>query len=337
MIFARPFVPRLRLYEVIVLADVVAVLLLIRFRARMGFDVPKTLWDTRDFALWIAVLLGAGLAVRSGFAVARGAPRLRHFLAAALGPTRLADLVRFLAFTVLTFYAYTWLKVMVPLLNGSVWDERLARLETAMHLGINPGRLLLALFPYAGLWRFLDWYYAYFLLTVMIGVGWFATTLSLRERKRFAAGFSLLWIVGAWAYLATPSLGPCYAFPEDYAEFRREAPIQAQTQDMLIHHYGLLRTLDRRPGGTEINPVFGIGAMPSLHVAGQAFLALWARRRSRPLFMFYLLCTLLTFFGSLVTGWHYAVDGYAGALLAAVCAAVGERAGGPRRAAGRGA
>ena len=325
---ARTFVPRLRLYEALILADLVAVLLVIRFRARIGFDVPKTLADTRGFALWIALLLAASLAVRAGFAAARGgAPRVKAFLSAAFSRTSLLDLARVLVFTVLTFYAYTWLKVMVPLLNGALWDEALARFETALHFGINPGRLLLALFPFPPLWRFLDWYYAYFLLTVMIGVGWFATTLSRKERIRFATGFSLMWIAGSWIYLAMPSLGPCYAFPDDYTEFRRHATIQAGTQDLLRSHYGAVRTLGQRPGGTDINPIFGIGAMPSLHVAGQAFLALWARRRCRPLFLAYLLCTLLTFFGSLVTGWHYAVDGYAGVLLAALCAALGERAG----------
>lgn len=327
---ARTALPRLRIYEALILADVVAVLLVIRFRARMAFDIPRTLLDTRGFATWVALLLAAGLAVRCGLAVRGGRRRAKHFLAFTLRPAALLDLARFVVFTVLTFYAYTWLKVMVPLLNSALWDEALARMETAIHFGINPGRLLLALFPFPSLWRFLDWYYAYFLLTVMIGVGWFATTLSRKERVRFATGFSLLWIVGSWIYLAMPSLGPCYAFPDDYAAFRQHATIQAGTQDLLRNHYGAIRTLGQRPGGTNINPIFGIGAMPSLHVAGQAFLALWARRRCRPLFLAYLLCTLLTFFGSLVTGWHYAVDGYAGVLLAALCAAAGERAAGRR-------
>jgi hypothetical protein len=332
----RPLVPRLRLYEALVLADVVALILLIHFRARVAFDVPKTLWGLHDFGILTSVLLIVGLALRLVLAAVRGgATRARHFLAAAFRPTTLLDLARFVVFMVLTSYVYAWLKVMVPLLNGTLWDEGLARLETAMHFGINPGPLLLALYPSPALWRALDSYYAYFFPSIMIGVGWFATTLSLRERARFAAGFSLLWIAGSWGYLAAPSLGPCYAFPDDYAEFRRHATVQARTQDAFRSHYGAVRMLREKPGTTHVNPVYGIGAMPSLHVAGQAFLALWARRRCRPLFLVYLFFTLLTFFGSLVTGWHYAVDCYAGVLLAMLCVAVGERVARERRPPGQ--
>jgi membrane-associated phospholipid phosphatase len=56
--------------------------------------------------------------------------------------------------------------------------------------------------------------------------------------------------------------------------------------------------------------------MPSLHVGGHWLLMLWARRLARPLFMPAVVGTFLTFLGSLVTGWHYAVDGYIGIVLA---------------------
>jgi membrane-associated phospholipid phosphatase len=34
---------------------------------------------------------------------------------------------------------------------------------------------------------------------------------------------------------------------------------------------------------------------------------------------------LLTFVGSMLTGWHYAIDGYAGALLAWLCVLLAQR------------
>ncbi len=43
---------------------------------------------------------------------------------------------------------------------------------------------------------------------------------------------------------------------------------------------------------------------------------LWIRRYARPLFAVAVIGTLLTFLGSIVTGWHYAVDGYVGIGLA---------------------
>ena len=41
-------------------------------------------------------------------------------------------------------------------------------------------------------------------------------------------------------------------------------------------------------------------------------LMLWLRRYARPLFLPAVIATVLTFLGSIVTGWHYAVDGYVG-------------------------
>ncbi len=66
----------------------------------------------------------------------------------------------------------------------------------------------------------------------------------------------------------------------------------------------------------QFSPAFGVAAMPSLHVAAHWLFALWAKRYARRLFLPLVLATGLTFFGSLVTTWHYAVDGYAGLLIA---------------------
>ena len=48
-------------------------------------------------------------------------------------------------------------------------------------------------------------------------------------------------------------------------------------------------------------------------------------RRARRLFLPLALATALTFLGSLATGWHYAVDGYAGMLLAWVAVRIADR------------
>jgi membrane-associated phospholipid phosphatase len=59
----------------------------------------------------------------------------------------------------------------------------------------------------------------------------------------------------------------------------------------------------------------GISAFPSLHVATAVLFALYASRRwgRIGLALWAFAATILV--GSVVLGWHYAVDGYAGALL----------------------
>jgi len=324
---ARGRLGGLRLYEAVVLADFVVVVWLVRQRARIGPDLPRTLRDLPGFTLYTAGFLLAGLVLRSLFAGRRSGPRAWVRLRAAFRPGSLVDLARFLVIVSLTSYVYSWLKVTLPLLRPDVlFDGGLFRLETALHLGVNPGRFLQGLFPYTALWKALDGWYASFIYTVMAGVGWFASVLSRRDRARFSMGFALLWVLGSWWYFAMPSLGPCYVLKDDYKEVRASMPMQSAVMDVLFAHYGRVRAFHRHPG-TDIFPYLGVAAMPSLHVAAHAFLAFFARRRSRALFLAYSLATALTLFTAVVSGWHYAIDGYAGLLLAWGCARMGDRFG----------
>jgi hypothetical protein len=320
-------IPRPRFYELLLLADLALVVLLLRLKARLGLDVARTLLGMGEFLAWSGLFVLGGVVLRALLAARRGwrrgSARLRALV---LRPRSLADLVRFLLFMTLTSYVYSWLKVALPLLRpGTLYDQELFRIETVLHFGVNPGRFLQGLFPYAPLWKVLDAYYAAFAFTVVAGVGWFAATLSIRDRARFAAGFTLLWVLGSWFYLAVPALGPCYALKDDYTEVRASMPSQSATMNLLFAHYGRVLSLHRRPEGVDVSPYLGIAAMPSLHVAAQAFFMLFARKRSRPVFLLYAALTAVTFFTAVVSGWHYALDGYAALLLAWVAFAAGSR------------
>ncbi len=317
---------RPRPYEVLLLADVAVVAFLLRARAGMNVDVVRTLLGMREFVALVGPILLGGVLLRALLAARRGRKRGIARLRALLKPRSFADLARFLVVFSLTSWAYSWLKVALPLLRPDVlYDPGLFRIETALHLGVNPGRFLQNLFPYPALWGVLDHYYGSFLVTVMVAVGWFAATLSIRDRARLAAGFTFLWIFGSWFYLAVPSLGPCFVLKDDYTEVRVAMPLQSATMNLLFAHYGRVRSLHRHPEGAEISPYLGAAAMPSLHVAAQAFFMFFARRRSRAFFVLFAALTAVTLFTSVVSGWHYAIDGYAGLLLAWLCEAAGRR------------
>jgi hypothetical protein len=319
--------PRLRIYEAVLLLDFAIVLFLLRYRARLGLDAGQALSEARNFVAFAAPFLLAAILLRAAFAARRGRSRALARLRATLKPRALLDLARLLAAMALTSFVYSWLKVAIPLIRPDVlFDRELFSVETALHLGVNPGRFLQSLFPYPGLWRALDVYYAAFMYTVLAGVGWFAASVAWRERTRFASGFAFLWILGSWFYLAVPSLGPCYVLKDDYTEVRAAMPEQSMTMNGLFAHYGRVRTFHTRPEGTDLSPYLGVAAMPSLHVAAQAFFALFARKRSRPVFLVFTVLTAVTFFTSVVSGWHYAIDGYAALLLAWVSFAAGNRA-----------
>ena len=315
---------RLRPYEVLALANTVLVAVLLSSRA--GLPASSILAaQPSTFFLGLG-LVAAGAALRA-IAVARrdGSVRARLYLRLLSRPASVLDLARMFIVLGLVTWSYSWLKVFVPHLNRWVTDPLLATLDGKLHVGINPNRLLIELFPYPALFRAVDVYYAGFAFSLGLGFALLVSALDRRERSRFAAGFAVLWIAGSWLYVALPSLGPCYVFPDDYTAVRAHLPLQTETQRLLIAQYRVVTS--GLKSGTSLNPVFGVAAMPSLHVAGQAFLAFAARKRHRGLALFFGVCSVLTFLGSLMTGWHYAVDGYAGYLLAWGAWRLGERLG----------
>lgn len=324
----RPLRLRPRLYELLVAANVLAVLGALRAVGGLRSAPWDLLAGLQVFLAPAAAFLAAAIAARAlGVALRDGGGRSRRFLAATLRPASSLDLVRLLVVASLVYFGHVWLKIIVPFLNPRLFDPALARLDAAIHFGLNPGPFALGLFPWPPLWRAMDVYYAGFVPLTMAGLAWFLTAPSRPDRARFAAGFALLWIAGAWLYVACPALGPCYVFPADWAEAGRNFPLQGGMQNLLMGHYRSLLSAAARHETMRVVPLLGIGAMPSLHVAAHAFLALFALKRSRPLGLFFAAATVLTFYGSLVTGWHYAVDGYVGLVLAFVCWRVGERLG----------
>ncbi|WP_348626143.1 phosphatase PAP2 family protein [Mesorhizobium sp. LNJC403B00] len=59
----------------------------------------------------------------------------------------------------------------------------------------------------------------------------------------------------------------------------------------------------------------GISAFPSMHVAMAVLFALYATRRSRLAGLLMWAFAAIIMVGSVVLGWHYAVDGYASVLI----------------------
>ena len=63
---------------------------------------------------------------------------------------------------------------------------------------------------------------------------------------------------------------------------------------------------------------FGLMALPSLHVAAVTLYVLYGWGEGRFVRWLTIIYALLIFIGSVTTGWHYAIDGYAAAVIALV-------------------
>ncbi len=283
-------------------------------------------WSTVAAALrgtmpTITLSLLGGMALRALVLAASGQrQRLRHLLST----SSLVLLGRITVVTAVTSYAYIWLKLTVPLTRaGVLYDTALWNVDRCVHLGVDPVLTLPDILTAYGVLPWFDRYYTLFIPTILVAIGWFATTDDLKRRSRFALGYTMLWSVGAWLYVAVPALGPCYVAQKLLLPFYPQLPLNIGAQQALWQNYQ--HVLAARVSGVieaPFTPTYGIACMPSLHVGAQAFFAFWAWRRNRFLLWFYLVLTELTLVGSVATGWHYAVDGYAGLILAILCAAV---------------
>lgn len=248
---------------------------------------------------------------------------LGAYLRAVTRPRWLLLWLRMSLAAVLMTYGYFWLKVAVPLVNPRLWDGALWWLDGRLHLGISPSVLVVNLFAGTPLTALLDRWYGLWVTTVFFTFSFWSAGLDERLKRRFLRSCVLLWTLGSWLYVAIPAMGPVYASPQVFDVVNEEMPTARAGQQMLAENYQ--RMLVGRQLGVlnRFNPTRGVAAMPSLHVGAHFLFFLWARRRARPLAVPFALATALTFAGSLLSGWHYAVDGYVGMLLAWLCYRVG--------------
>lgn len=267
------------------------------------------------------VALGLGLHLLVALARRRSPlPWLRQ-----LGePASLALWLRLWLALLATTWTYSWLKVSIPLLRAGVHDAALAAFDRAVHFGLSPSVFaaeLVAGTPLAGP---LDLWYALWLSSVLGLQSYVFLFGDAVRRRHFALACAALWLAGVAVYLLLPAVGPCFFRREAFAEILGEMPRAAAIQERLWEHY--LQVVAARGGQPlQLRPFLAVAAFPSLHVGAHFLFALWAKRWLRALYVPFLVATGLTFLGSLATGWHYAVDGYAGMLLAWLAVRLADR------------
>lgn len=237
-------------------------------------------------------------------------------------PTKewLTDTARLIVGAALVVFTYGWIKLMVPVYHPTLFDQELWDLDQKLGLGVAPTVFLLDLFGSKPFLRTIDWLYAnIFFASTVVASAYFFSEPRKHIRVAFANGYAALWITGAWLYLAVPSLGPAYAFKDIWMVHADTLRITQSFQALLMRNYtNVIRAASGQPAG-GISIVFGIGAFPSLHVAFQTYVFLWMRRLWTSGEVLFGIFAVAIFLGSMITGWHYLVDGIAGAFMAYVC------------------
>lgn len=231
-----------------------------------------------------------------------------------LESTRLGGLVVTLVLTRwIGANAIAW-KYGLRQLHPFAYDVALRQLDHSLH-GVSPWRLLKLLTRPMPL-RVLDWCYTEWFPIFFAVMAWWGWAPRSPRRTRFLTAVTLTWILGYQIAVLLPAAGPVYfarvtgqAGP--YSELMRAVravPLTATwIQDSLWANYVL-------PSGGLMK---GIAAFPSLHVAMPVLYAVSSRATAARIIWW--IYAGVIFAGSIVLGWHYAVDGYAAVLLVLGC------------------
>jgi hypothetical protein len=211
------------------------------------------------------------------------------------------------------------LKPAIPAINPFAWDVTFMEWDRALHFGIDPWVILQPLLGFDTMTFAINMAYNFWFVALFSAWFWFGFQKQAGElRARFFLSYMLAWWIGGGLLAVMfSSAGPVYydelgLSPNPYTElfaYLNDADTRIplwflDTQAMLWDGYiGKI-------------PALGISAMPSMHNASAVLFALAFRHVSKGLGWFFIVYAGIILAGSVHLGWHYAIDGYAGIVIA---------------------
>ena len=301
---------RLYFVEVLAIANVVVIAVLTRGRP---YVQPSWLWVVSLLITLFAQTL-AGVVVRLLIELARGR---RGYLRRLRRRAWILDTLRLTFAISLTFFTYGWIKLAMPIVHPALFDQQLWDLDQRVFFGLAPTVFFLDVLGNPVFLKAIDWSYAnIFLASTVVASAYFLSDPSRRIRVAFANGNALLWLAGVWLYTLVPSLGPAYRFPEIWLAHDQVLSRTQYLQTVLMKNYQNVLRAARGEDHGPIHLLLGIAAFPSLHVGFQTYVFLWMRQLWTSGEVLFAIFAAAIFLGSMITGWHYLVDGLAGILLA---------------------
>ena len=234
-------------------------------------------------------------------------------------PRRVANALPMLVAMLVFGGTFTVIKSTIPFFHPYSWDATFEAWDRWLHGGVAPWLLLHPLLGKPIVTHYIN--IAYAVWFIVLCFTWVWQVFSLRDerlRRQFLWTLLVVWILlGNVAATYLSSGGPCYfgritglsdpfqPLMDYLSHANADSPVWALiAQDVLWQNY-LAR---------DVQLAAGISAMPSLHVALTTLFSLVCWRTNRWLGALMTAYALVIMLGSVHLGWHYAIDGYAGAL-----------------------
>lgn len=232
----------------------------------------------------------------------------------------LAGFVHSLIAVAMMLIGFSFLKTAVPLVNPFAWDTWFYELDRTLHFGMSPWEILQPVTGHPYVTLFLNsaynfWFFLMFtILIVNCGV-----TKNRVLRMQFLLAFMGIWFIGGNVLaIVFSSAGPCFYGPllggtDPYAPLMTY--LNSAAEVVPVWALNVQATLWNSYSGSE-SGLSGISAMPSMHVATAVLFALYGFKVTRWLGIALSVFATIIMIGSVQLAWHYAVDGYLGAIIA---------------------
>ncbi len=262
----------------------------------LGFNQPPPFEKYANAAFAVVAFVGG---VTMAWRIRHRPARPLQFLIAS-DWSHYARFVSAMALVWLQFVTLTWAKAMIPLASGGMWaDPALADFEAGL-IGGDAWRLL----PAPNM--VLDVIYSVWAPTIGAVFAWQFYRKGPNRQTNLLALFLTIGLLGTVGQYLLPSGGPIFFERLGFGD--RFAAMPPSHNALVASDY-----LWAAYTGNYLSFATGISAFPSIHVATSAWVALSARNAWGYLYL------AVIFAGSIILGWHYAIDGVAGALGALLC------------------
>ena len=206
-------------------------------------------------------------------------------------------------------------KSLIPHITTYRWDPLFAAWDRALHFGHYPHEFLMELAEKFDGAVIIDNLYLTWFLMVFLVQGWclFADRDPVR-RMRYLWTTVLSWIfIGTVMAALLASVGPIYhhdfyAGPSPYRDFLDDLRRAGDGRELKV--FSIANDLLKMVRDDTVVDLNAISAMPSLHVAIAFLSVLYFWSINKVLRAFALAYFFVILAGSVLLGWHYAVDGY---------------------------
>jgi hypothetical protein len=241
-----------------------------------------------------------------------------------LAPGRVANTIHAFVANGVFFVGFLTIKKNIPIAIPFALDKPLMELDRWIHFGHLPHEILAPVFNYPFVTFLVNVIYNLWFVVLTAYFFWQGFRKSdTALRQQYLIAYLLTWLVGT-CILGTllSSAGPCFysfivAGPDPYAGLMTYLADANQLYSIWAVPTQETLWQSHLAGHGEIE---GVSAMPSMHVGTTILFILCAvQSGKRWLTWFTIPFALSIFIGSILLGWHYAVDGYAGALVAIAC------------------